>query len=513
MNNIKICYAYELNPGYDDDQTKDAECCKKLFEDVFSSLRPKLKDLGEEIAAAKGFDEVEWDSGNFDLIVGDPVWLHKQRGKKFHHPVPTLLLLQGDVWGEEVSAVLKSPQFDVIGIFRTSRLWPEKNRDIEDVSALTVILKNLVRHVLRSRQKDGKALVQEEDLSKAIDWKAKLPVKRGSGFVSLFSDPSTQHMASAYKDALLSLNRPIFSEIRTSVPEFMKLNREDKTDGRLAQYRTNMARFLESRKEIKAGKSGRKHLEERQKQEAEKLIARGMHIPSLLLLGETGCGKSLLAQASADVLSDGFFSRANISAYPENSIDGFLFGSVYGSYTGSQEDLPGIFIASCGGTVFLDEIGDMSPASQTRLLTYMDDGRVQPLGMAEPIFAPCILIAATNKDITNKDINKKSSKFRQDIVHRFDHIITIPPLRERKQDLRLLISLTLQNESVNPPVDPEKPEERRVSRISLDAIKLLEDYNFPGNFRELEFILRQAVNNAFADRNSCICVRHISISR
>lgn len=166
--------------------------------------------------------------------------------------------------------------------------------------------------------------------------------------------------------------------------------------------------------------------------------------------------------------------------------------------------MPGAFIYHCGGTVFLDEIGDMSLESQTRLLTYMDDGKVTPLGMNDPILAPCILIAATNKDITNS----KSSDFRQDIVHRFDHVIKIPSLKERKQYLRLLISLTLQDDKINPFIDIAI-NKRRVERISLDAIKYLEAYDFPGNYRELEFIPRQAVNNAFADGSSCICFRHI----
>lgn len=160
-----------------------------------------------------------------------------------------------------------------------------------------------------------------------------------------------------------------------------------------------------------------------------------------------------------------------------------------------------MFIGHCGETVFLDEIGDMDPVCQTRLLTYMDEGKIQPRGMTNQVPAPCFLIAATNKNI-----DAATSGFRRDIVHRFDHIIKIPPMRERKQDLRLLISLTLQREHINPA--DIKGEKRRVEYISLDAIRYLEGYDFPGNFRELEFILRGAVNSAFAEGSSCLCLRH-----
>ena len=490
---IKICYAFDDQIG-NEKQKKIKEQCVKLFsQDIFSSLKRKIDDLG----GLSGFDSVK-RKDDFDIAVGDPAVMlrdFKKIKNYSEHPVPAILFLYDDAWGEDVSTVLSSELFDVRGVFLASRLWPEETRDIEDFASLASLMKEIIRQNLRARRDaSGRPLLHEEDLSKKINWKVTVKNKKDLGFISLFSDPSMQGMAREYKDALRSLKRGIIDEFRKNIKPFSELkvsnSKENKEnyDGRLKEYYKNINNFIRKRAET---------------HEDYNLDA-GIKIPSLLLLGETGCGKSLLARAASKVLTEGNFFRANIAAYPENSIDTFLFGSVNGSYTGSEEDMPGAFIYHCGGTVFLDEIGDMNLESQTRLLTYMDDGKVTPLGMNDPILAPCILIAATNKDITNS----KSSDFRQDIVHRFDHVIKIPSLKERKQDLRLLISLTLQDDKINPFIDIAI-NKRRVERISLDAIKCLEAYDFPGNYRELEFILRQAVNNAFADGSSCICFRHI----
>lgn len=223
--------------------------------------------------------------------------------------------------------------------------------------------------------------------------------------------------------------------------------------------------------------------------------------PTILLLpGETGCGKSLLARAAADALFPGeedHFKRLNISAYTNDLIDVELFGSKKGAFTGCDEDRPGVFVSGKGRVIFLDEIGDMEPRNQTRLLTYLDDGNVLPRGTTEKESAPCVVIAATNKRI-----DKGEGDFREDLFCRFDHVVTIPPLRERKRDLRLLISLTLQDEEVNP--------DRKVGFISLDAIEYMECRNFPGNFRELRFLLRQSVRRAAASGAECLCLRHLA---
>ena len=308
-----------------------------------------------------------------------------------------------------------------------------KNWDYEEFGGLASAIKELARESLRQ---GGDA---EESFRKPVDWKAKLTARHQVGFVSLFSDPSTRAMARQFKDAL--------GDIKKRLP-----------------------------------------------------LAPNKRPPSLLLLGETGCGKSLLARAAADALFPGEedrFMRLNISAYTNDLIDVELFGSKRGAFTGCDEDRPGVFVAGKDGVVFLDEIGDMEPRNQTRLLTYMDDGNVLPRGTTEKESAPCVVIAATNKRI-----DKGEGDFREDLFCRFDHVVTIPPLRERKRDLRLLVSLTLQDEEVNP--------ERKVGFISFDAIEYMERRNFPGNFRELRFLLRQSVRRAAASGSECLCLRHLA---
>lgn len=308
-----------------------------------------------------------------------------------------------------------------------------ENWDDEEFCDLASAVKELVRESLRQ---GGDA---EERFRKPVDWKAKLTAQHRVGFVSLFSDPSTRAMARQFKNAL--------GDIAKRLP-----------------------------------------------------LTQNKRPPSLLLLGETGCGKSLLARAAADALFPGEedrFKRLNISAYTNDLIDVELFGSKKGAYTGCDEDRPGVFVAAQGGVVFLDEIGDMEPRNQTRLLTYMDDGSVLPRGTTEKVSAPCIVIAATNRRI-----DRGEGDFREDLFCRFDHVITIPPLRERKRDLRLLVSLTLQDEEVNP--------DRKVRFISLDAIEYIERRNFPGNFRELCFLLRQSVRRAVASASECLCLRHFA---
>ena len=191
------------------------------------------------------------------------------------------------------------------------------------------------------------------------------------------------------------------------------------------------------------------------------------------------------------------FARFNISAYTKDLIDVELFGAKKGAYTGCEEDRKGIFAANIDNVVFLDEIGDMDPECQTRLLIYMDSGNVTPRGTGVQESAPCILAAATNKPIDDES----KSGYRSDIYHRFDHVIKIPSLRERKGDMRLLISLTLQDSEINP--------DRRVAFISLDAIEFIERMDFPGNFRELRFKLKQAVSNARNSGSKCLCLRHL----
>ena len=182
MSGIRICYAYDAKIG-NDAQKEEMKRCQELFADIFSCLRHKLDDLDSAFASSDGFESAKWKE-DFDLAVGDPAFL-KGKSKDFAHPVPAILFLSGDVWGDEIGAVLSSPNFDVRGVFLASRLWPVENRDIEDFASLVAIMKKLVRQIFRTRRdKNNKPLLHEEDLSKRIDWKVTVGKKENSGFIS-----------------------------------------------------------------------------------------------------------------------------------------------------------------------------------------------------------------------------------------------------------------------------------------------------------------------------------------
>lgn len=451
---INICFAYKNNK----EQGEQFNICNELVKGVIASLIRQAESGGKtEFSNLSGKIKSFSDVREADFIIGDPSHPNFQvsyasEEQPILRPIPAIILLPDDIWGETVNSILKNPLYDIRGIFRASKL-----KDADELGRFSGVIKTLVRQILR---KHG---LSEENFSKPVDWKVKISEGCEMEFTSLFSTPAMQRMATKYKDALLALDDEILQALRNT----------------LGSPRNLLDRYREIRK-LLGGKDS-------------------FHVPSLLLLGETGCGKSLLSGVAASVIMpDRKLARVNISSYDTNSIDVMLFGAKEGSFTSSKEDIPGLFIEHCGEVVFLDEIGDMNLESQTRLLTYMDNAQVLPRGMADSVCAPCIIIAATNKDVRN------DKSFRKDILNRFDHVIEIPSLRERKQDLRLLISMILQNSKINSVVSGKE----KIERISLDAINYLEERDYPGNFRELKFCISQAVNNAFSEGCNCLCLRH-----
>ncbi len=450
---INICFAYKSKT-----EKEPLNLCKSLLNEIISQLIQQGKTEFDSLGKIKDANDIY----NADFIIGNSSHPDFQAKHTDEHeqipvrPIPAVILLTDDIWNKNVNAVSQNPLYYVRAIFRASKLFSAQ-KDMEEFGQFSEVVKNLLRHVLRKRG------LQERDFSKPVDWKVKVNNDCDTEFISLFSTPSMQRMARKYKDALLSLDDPILRKLRGNIKEMIDLKK------RCAEIKN----FL--------GKTS-------------------FRVPSMLLLGETGCGKSLLSSIAASVIMpDKELTKINISSYNKESIDLMLFGAEKGSYTDSDRDRMGVFIGHCGEVVFLDEIGDMDTETQTHLLTYMDNGQVLPRGMTSTVCSPCILIAATNKDVKN------DSTFRKDILNRFEHVIEIPPISERKQDMRLLISMLLQNDNVNPVIPNVQ---RKVQRISLDAIKYLEDREYSGNFRELKFCIRQAVNSAFSEGNSCLCLRH-----
>jgi DNA-binding NtrC family response regulator len=210
-----------------------------------------------------------------------------------------------------------------------------------------------------------------------------------------------------------------------------------------------------------------------------------------LILGENGTGKELIANMihRHSSLSNGPFITVNCAALPSELVESELFGHVAGAYTGATKNRRGRFLEADGGTIFLDEISEMNPAAQAKILRVIETGEINPVGADKTINVKCCIIAASNRDI--KDMISKG-QFREDLYFRLNVVqFDMPPLRERKDDIALLAEYFLNrfaNETGNEP-----------KKLSADAILFLRDYDFPGNVRELKNIMERV--NIYCERS------------
>jgi two-component system NtrC family response regulator len=202
---------------------------------------------------------------------------------------------------------------------------------------------------------------------------------------------------------------------------------------------------------------------------------------SVLITGESGTGKELLAKGIHfnSRRADGPFVAVNCAAIPENLIESELFGHVRGAFTGAVKDKEGKFELADGGTLFLDEIGDLRIDLQAKILRALQERQVDRVGGGLPIHVDVRVIAATNKDIERA---VKDGKFREDIYYRLSVIaIHMPPLRERKDDIPLLVRHFIRKFNKDSDV-----------RIDPEAVDILTAYGWPGNVRELENSVERA---------------------
>jgi len=206
---------------------------------------------------------------------------------------------------------------------------------------------------------------------------------------------------------------------------------------------------------------------------------------TVLIRGESGTGKELVAHAIHynSKRANGPFIKVNCSAIPENLIESELFGYEKGAFTGAEEAKIGKFEASDGGTVFLDEIGELSPNLQVKLLRVLQEKEFERVGGINSVKIDVRVITATNRDL-EKGLEEKT--FRHDLYYRLNVFpIYIPPLKERKTDILLLADHFLEKFT--------KENHRNIQRISQVAIDLLNAYHWPGNVRELENCMERAV--------------------
>src|SRR4051794_18099177 len=210
-----------------------------------------------------------------------------------------------------------------------------------------------------------------------------------------------------------------------------------------------------------------------------------------LITGESGTGKELVARAiyHHSERTGKPFLAINCAAIPEQLLESELFGHERGAFTGATTQRVGRFEQCNGGTIFLDEIGDMTPATQTKILRVLQSGTFERVGGNTPIKVDVRIIAATNKPLEEA---VAARQFREDLFYRLNVVrIHIPPLRERREDVRLLVNYFLKKFA--------REQQSAPRSISAGVIKALEQYHWPGNVRELENVVRRALVVAKGD--------------
>ncbi|MGD9900136.1 MAG: sigma-54-dependent transcriptional regulator [Calditrichaceae bacterium] len=233
-----------------------------------------------------------------------------------------------------------------------------------------------------------------------------------------------------------------------------------------------------------------------------KMVRKVVETPTtVLILGKTGTGKELLAKMIHynSNRKDNMFVAQNCGAIPDTLLQSELFGHVKGAFTGAVQDKKGLFETADKGTVFLDEIGDTTPALQLGLLRVLQEGEIKPVGASETKKVDVRVVAATNRDL-RKDV--QDGRFREDLFYRLSVFpLILPPLSERKEDIPELISYFLQKYSLR--------IGKNIGRIDEDVIKILTNADYPGNIRELENEIERLVT--LADQDGVISAEMLSV--
>jgi two-component system response regulator PilR (NtrC family) len=270
-----------------------------------------------------------------------------------------------------------------------------------------------------------------------------------------------------------------------------------KGPGLLEELKVSVARSVESimlRRQnfaLKRDAASRNSLEnivgssapiEKLKQTIRTIAATGS---TVLIYGESGTGKELVARAvhSCSPRASEPFVSINCGAFPETLLESELFGYVKGAFTGATQNKRGLFEVASGGTIFLDEIGEMSVSMQVKLLRVLQERCIRPVGGSQEVTIDVRVIAATNRNLSEM---VRAGTFREDLYYRVSVIpISVPPLRERRDDIELLASHFLKKYAA--------AAQKSIVRISPDSIAALRTHDWPGNVRQLENTIERAV--------------------
>jgi DNA-binding NtrC family response regulator len=219
---------------------------------------------------------------------------------------------------------------------------------------------------------------------------------------------------------------------------------------------------------------------------------------TILVYGETGTGKELVARAIHfnSPRAENVFLPVNCGALSENLLESELFGHVRGAFTGAVSDKRGLFEIANKGSIFLDEVGDISLGLQQKLLRVLEEGEIQPVGGTQRTRVDVRVIAATNKNLEEM---VKQGQFREDLFFRLNVVpINLPPLREREEDTKLLALQFL--------AEFCEENHKEITSISLEAMEILAKYSWPGNVRELKNVIERAV---LLETSDTITTKHL----
>jgi DNA-binding NtrC family response regulator len=363
---------------------------------------------------------------------------------------------------DELAEFLSDNGHSVFQAGKPSEIYPLMNRYQIDLAIVDINLP----------EKDGLTVLRE---IKHIDNDVEVLIITGQGDM----DKAIEAMRAGAADFF---TKPVrLGEVVTAIERtkrYMNLSRQ------YSQIRNNYNHLLQELQDGMGLQMIGKSKAQKKIDEDIKIVASNPNV-SVMICGESGTGKELVARCIHYLSSrkKNYFYPVNCAAIPETLFESEFFGYVKGAFTNAATNKAGWFEIANKGTLFLDEIGDMQPMMQAKLLRIVEDGKVRRLGSNNELSVDVRIITATNRNIEQL---VSAGAFRQDLFHRINTFqITIPPLRERKDDIPLMIEHFLQHFA--------HKSGKEISSIENSLLDNLVEYHFPGNVRELKNMIERAV--------------------